>query len=444
VGKYSTSQIGGLPLSVLEQSISPEPALQSPEGDARDLRLAIDHARRGNAVAARILLVDLCVRNPASELAWLWRASLATSAEEGLLYLDNVLRLNPQNRTALGWLAKMGRPVPPAAPAPAAPEAEKPNQPTADSPAPAEQSAPAPVEQSAPAPVEQSAPAPIQRSPAPAAAETPAEPAPAPQVPPPAAPTLPRPLATKPAAPPPPAAPSRRLDGCPVCFQELAPDAHRCDACKAIVVMNEPIDFALNKGLDRELASAALDFWRSAAGGEANALLASLAQVMIHMNRLEYAQARACLARAAAHPQPAAAVRELREGRLALALQQPVVMVVDDSATIRDVLVRTLAPAGMLPLPVAEAWDVLPALLAQQPDVLLLDVTMPGLGGMDLCRQIRSTKELRGLPVLMLTGHDHLMDKLKGKMAGATEYLTKPFKPEALQRSVRKYLGKRR
>ena len=107
-------------------------------------------------------------------------------------------------------------------------------------------------------------------------------------------------------------------------------------------------------------------------------------------------------------------------------------------------MVRSLAPNELLPLPVGNPWDVLSVMLSQKPALVLLDVTMPGMDGLELCRKIRAHKDTRHTPVLMLTGHDDLIDKLVGKMAGASEYITKPFKPELLLRAVRKHLGKRR
>jgi len=206
--------------------------------------------------------------------------------------------------------------------------------------------------------------------------------------------------------------------------------------------ITSPIDFALSRAVDPALTAAALEHWSplAAAGSPA----AQLALATVHLNSLHYAQARHHLEEAIRLGLPSPAPPLLADDVLRKALQHPVVMVVDDSATIRDVVVRTLGPHEILPLPVATGWDVVEIMLEQKPALVLLDVTMPGLDGLDVCRQIRANKLTRPTPVVMLTGHDALLDKLRGKMAGATEYLTKPFKPEALLRTVKKYVEKRR
>lgn len=355
----------------MERSAVRDNPVNLQDGEVRALRLAIDHARRGNAVGARILLADICEREPNNELAWLWRASLATTADEGLAYMGRVLSLNPRNATALGWLAKMGRPAPPLF------------------------------------------------APAAAVIESPVA------APPPRITVLPEPVAT-----------------CPICRSKLAPEAARCAQCRAVLRMTDPVDFAVSRRLDPALASTALEYWEPLAAK--NDLDAILALAVVCLNTLDYARATQYLKKALALGLPHPAPLLVRDGLLLKTLMQPVVLVVDDSATIRDVVVRSLAPHELLPLPVGNAWDVLPTMLAQKPALVLLDVTMPGMDGFEVCRKIRANKETRSTPVIMLTGHDDLIDKLVGKMAGATEYLTKPFKPEVLLRSVRKQLGKRR
>lgn len=187
------------------------------------------------------------------------------------------------------------------------------------------------------------------------------------------------------------------------------------------------------------LAAEATERWKAVGTVEADLALATIC-----MNTLDYAQASKYLKQALQRGLPMPAPALVADGQLMKALTQPVVMVVDDSATIRDVVVRTLGPHEILPLPVGNPWEVIDLMLAQRPALVLLDVTMPGVDGLEVCRKIRANKETRNTPVVMLTGHDALIDKLVGKMAGATEYLTKPFKPEALLKTVKKYLEKRR
>jgi twitching motility two-component system response regulator PilG len=65
--------------------------------------------------------------------------------------------------------------------------------------------------------------------------------------------------------------------------------------------------------------------------------------------------------------------------------------------------------------------------------MLLLDVSMPGVDGLELCRTLRSLPHFSELPIIMLTGRDTVFDKVQGRLAGATEYLTKPFEIKQLR-----------
>ena len=103
------------------------------------------------------------------------------------------------------------------------------------------------------------------------------------------------------------------------------------------------------------------------------------------------------------------------------------VMVVDDSPTIRKILSLTLENAGYSVIAEADGESALERLADVVPDVILLDIAMPGIDGYETCKRIRSDSRTTYLPILMLSGKDALFDKVKGHMAGATEYLTKPF-----------------
>ncbi len=65
--------------------------------------------------------------------------------------------------------------------------------------------------------------------------------------------------------------------------------------------------------------------------------------------------------------------------------------------------------------------------------LLLLDVSMPEIDGLELCRTVRNLPQYRGLPIVMLTARDSVFDKARGRMAGATDYLTKPFDARTAQ-----------
>jgi CheY-like chemotaxis protein len=119
---------------------------------------------------------------------------------------------------------------------------------------------------------------------------------------------------------------------------------------------------------------------------------------------------------------------------------RPTVMAVDDSAVMQNLVKRALEPDYRV-LVADNAVDALSLIYHHQIAVLLLDVSMPGIDGLELCRTVRNLPQFQNLPVIMLTARDGLFDKVQGRLAGATEYLTKPFEPDQLRMVVGKFAG---
>jgi DNA-binding response OmpR family regulator len=113
------------------------------------------------------------------------------------------------------------------------------------------------------------------------------------------------------------------------------------------------------------------------------------------------------------------------------------VLVVDDEPIVRDVVVRYLERAGFETV-AAENGDAARALIERTPpDLVVLDVMLPGTDGLSLCRWIRSRSDL---PVIMLTARGEEADRLVGLDLGADDYVTKPFSPRELTARVRTVL----
>jgi twitching motility two-component system response regulator PilG len=102
-------------------------------------------------------------------------------------------------------------------------------------------------------------------------------------------------------------------------------------------------------------------------------------------------------------------------------------MVVDDSPTIRKILGLTLERAGYKVVAEPDGESAVERLHHVVPDLILLDIAMPKLDGYEVCKRIKKDARTAHVPVVMLSGKDAFFDKVKGHMAGATEYLTKPF-----------------
>ena len=112
------------------------------------------------------------------------------------------------------------------------------------------------------------------------------------------------------------------------------------------------------------------------------------------------------------------------------------VMIVDDSPTIRKILGLTLERAGYKVVAEPDGESALERLAQVVPDVMLLDIAMPKIDGYEVCRRLKADSRTAHVPVVMLSGKDAFFDKVKGRMAGATEYLTKPFDTDAVLAAV--------
>ncbi|HEX7305821.1 response regulator transcription factor [Lentzea sp.] len=117
------------------------------------------------------------------------------------------------------------------------------------------------------------------------------------------------------------------------------------------------------------------------------------------------------------------------------------IMIADDEAAIRESLERVLQVEGYDTSTVANGLAVLDGIGDDAPDLLILDVMMPRLGGVETCRRLRAAG--RDLPVLMLTARDQVSDRVAGLDAGADDYLPKPFATEELLARVRALLRRR-
>jgi CheY-like chemotaxis protein len=115
------------------------------------------------------------------------------------------------------------------------------------------------------------------------------------------------------------------------------------------------------------------------------------------------------------------------------------VMIVDDSPTIRKILGLTLERAGYKVVAEPDGESAIERLIQVVPDLILLDIAMPKIDGYDVCKRIKQDPRTKHVPVVMLSGKGALFDKVKGHMAGATEYLTKPFETPAVLAVVTNY-----
>jgi twitching motility two-component system response regulator PilG len=123
------------------------------------------------------------------------------------------------------------------------------------------------------------------------------------------------------------------------------------------------------------------------------------------------------------------------------ATQVPRVVCVDDGLTIRQTVEQILDEHGYEATSIANPLRALSLLFQLQPDLILCDIAMPELEGYQLCAMLRQSTIFRQTPIVMLTGKDGFIDRVKARMAGANDYLTKPFGAQELLTLVEKYVG---
>lgn len=112
----------------------------------------------------------------------------------------------------------------------------------------------------------------------------------------------------------------------------------------------------------------------------------------------------------------------------------PKILVVDDDPAISEMLTIVLESEGLKPIPVMEGNDAVPAFEEHEPDLILLDLMLPGMNGVDICRAIRRESSV---PIVMLTAKTDTVDVVLGLESGADDYITKPFKPKELIARIR-------
>lgn len=111
------------------------------------------------------------------------------------------------------------------------------------------------------------------------------------------------------------------------------------------------------------------------------------------------------------------------------------IMIVEDEAALVTLLKYNLEKKGYETAIVMDGKDVMEQALTEKPDLILLDWMLPNIAGIDLCREMRKTYELRNTPLIMLTARSDEADKVRGLSYGADDYMTKPFSvPELLAR----------
>lgn len=116
------------------------------------------------------------------------------------------------------------------------------------------------------------------------------------------------------------------------------------------------------------------------------------------------------------------------------------ILVVEDSGLARKALVKVIADRGYDTVEAADGFEAMGKLGEEEMDLVLLDLILPKMDGYAVLSAMKKEPKYKDIPVIVLTSRDALFDKLKGKMSGTDEYLTKPIKPDEVITKVKKYL----
>ena len=125
-------------------------------------------------------------------------------------------------------------------------------------------------------------------------------------------------------------------------------------------------------------------------------------------------------------------------------MNMPTIVVVEDDPDLLEILKESLTREGYQVKTANNGIDGLKLIKDTAPDLVCLDVMMPGMDGIEVCRELRADKSLRGLPIMMLTAKGDESDVVLGLGVGADDYITKPARPKELIARVRALLRRPR
>jgi len=113
------------------------------------------------------------------------------------------------------------------------------------------------------------------------------------------------------------------------------------------------------------------------------------------------------------------------------------IFVIEDERDIADLVVHSLQREGYTATPIGDGRTALARAESDNPDMLILDLMLPGLDGLEVCRRLRQNQRTAGIPIIMLTAKSEETDKIVGLEMGADDYVAKPFSPKELVARVK-------
>ena len=127
-----------------------------------------------------------------------------------------------------------------------------------------------------------------------------------------------------------------------------------------------------------------------------------------------------------------------------MAAEQPSVLVVEDEPAQREVLAYNLEAEGFRVAMAANGEEALLLVAEDRPDIIVLDWMLPNVSGIEVCRQLKTRSETRGVPIIMLSARSEEVDRVRGLETGADDYVVKPYSVVELMARVRTQLRRTR
>lgn len=249
--------------------------------------------------------------------------------------------------------------------------------------------------------------------------------------------------------------PPRKHWKCPLCGGESLVEVDKCPSCRSVITLDDLNTLLNNDDADRELLRRLVTELESTSGENVDFQTHyRLGLAYINLKRIYEGITRLRVA-SQLHPddemlrerieelrrrqeEHSAAVAQLERGGLAGSGKRTI-LVVDDSPTVLKIVGMALERQGHEVLVAANAMQALAKLDEATPDLILLDITMPHMDGYQLCKLVKANPATAAIPVVMLSGKDGFFDKVRGRLAGSTDYITKPFDPATLIQAVEKH-----
>ncbi len=254
------------------------------------------------------------------------------------------------------------------------------------------------------------------------------------------------------------------IQRCPFCWTPLEHGVIQCPYCKSYLMISENIFYSI-QSTEHDILEKAVDRYTKAIDRDKNInahYYLSLAYLNLKnweeaLNQLDKTvkltpkepyysdQLRILLKYMASRGAPATQEKYLKEKsdnskRLTDGFERKKILVVEDSSTTRKVITITLGQKGYEIIEAKDGLEALSKFNEMKPDLVLLDIILPKMDGFQILSIIKNNPDFKNIPVVMLTSKDGLLNKVKGKVAGSAAYLTKPFDPKQLVKTVEKYL----